>query len=742
MINWSATKPTPAPARMYAESQVRPLRLAVAIPEPISTRAFRRVVRALCDKWGGTTSLIVPIGKDLKFGSPEQAAIQAFDPDAVYLYRSASFKQLQKLRRNLDAFGATPFWVVRFSERLQGEFGWMPTSITEAAVEGSTVFTDPLHGAPPTTVAVLGLPVRTKESAEARALVNEARARASTDASVDGSPAAVASARAQRSTLVRLPFYYHRTDTLDDGITLWNLRAVRGLSGHGGDKALIEILERTPSRGLRRLEIVAGQPLTAEAEQVAAARGATVIVTSLSRLRWPRRPNRTPRTGRQSESDDVPIIDGRFELPVRRPAYAIPVGVAGGEPAGAYAVELDLQLPSDDDRRFGMPARSGLRNIVLSFRWDERPSDQARRLAVRSRVARDGSTVLAVRPSRVIRSVALSVPSVTEVLNRLGGGIRFELSDKGRFGQWTLNHLSGLDEVHATLTDVRSRVLIAEFQRHHLGSAITGSYRRSLTLDEMRRAFTQARRDTELPRRVPGGWTDESWLRAWVSRLVEVGVLQLGMRVKCVECLAGSLIRVGEYGQNYFCPRCGLNTRTPSMPEMGYQLNEAAFQFLSQRSDVTALALAAIRRRSVNAYTYGFDHIVRWQSGDVNEFDFAAIADGRLMIGESKTGAKFTDGDIRTLIRLARVLRPSTVVLSSDRECEGGCTANCSRTTRPHWASSDASLPRGNATVPGPRERMESGRVELAKIGIRLVALCRGDLYAPFARDRRRVPLV
>ena len=741
MIGWSRSTRS-SPPRMYAESQLRPIRIAVAVPRPVSSRTFRRVVRSLCGRWGGATSTILPVNNDLTFAPPEQAAIQAFDPDVVFLYRTASLKQLQRLRRTLDGFGATPFWVSRFGERLSWEFGWTPTSLEEAGADAQVEVADDLYGAPPTAIAVLGLAAKRLEAPPPRPLVRLALNQAVESPFVAGFPASAASMRPRRATAVRLAFFYHLTDDVADAMALWNLRAVRGLAAHGGDAQLEAFLARTPIRGMRRAEILAAQSLTPTAQAAVTAKGASVVVTPLAKFRWPRRPNRTPRSGRQGENDDIPIVDGRFEVPVRRPEYAIPAGVAGPEPAGAYAVELDLQAPGDDDRLFGMPARSALRNIVIAFRWDERPTDQARRLAVRSRVARDGSTVLAVKPSRAVRSVALTVPSVTEVLNRLGNGLRFELSDKGRFGSWTANHLAGLEEVHATLTDPRSRVLINRFQLHHLGGAISGSYRRSLTFDEMGKAFTDARRAGQLPRRVPGGWTDDGWLRAWVSRLVEAGVLQLGMRVKCVECLSGSLIRVGEFGQTYFCPRCGLNTRTPPMPEVAYQLNEAAHQFLSQRSDVTALALSALRRRSVNAYTYAFDHIVRWKNGDVNEFDFAAVADGRLLMGESKAGARFTEDDLRTLTRLAKQLRPSAIVLSSDRECDGGCTVNCTRRMRPYWASSDNSLPKGTATNPGPRERLETTRKEVAKYGTRVVALCRGDLYAPYPRTRRPIIIV
>lgn len=733
---------TSDPPRVFAESQVRPLRLVVAVARPTSVRTFRRIVQSLCAKWGGSTSLIVGLEPDMSLSPTGAGAMRAFDPDLVYLYGARSYRQLEQLRKVLDRIGTTPVWVVRYNDRLAGELGWVPTATSEAGIDGRITFADRLHGATATEVAVIGLSAPPADAPPPRTTVRAVRAAASAEPYIAGTPAEVAAGRPTHSVAPRATFLYHRTDDVAAAMTLWNVRATRGLAGHGADVELGNFLSRMSAPRVLRAEIVAADPLTTTAEALVAPHATRVRVVPLSRYRWPRRPNRTPRVGRQSENDDIPLLDGRFELPLRRPDYAIPGGVAGREPSGVYAVELDLQTADDDDRRFGLPASSRLRNLLISFRWNERPTDQERRLTVRSRVARDGSSVLVVRPRRVARAVNLSVPSATDVLNRLSEGrVRFELSDKGRYGQWLTNHLSGLEEVHATLTDARSRVLIALFQVDPRGNPITGSYRRSLTIADMRRGFTEARRTGDLPRRVPGGWTDEEWLRAWVGRFVDQGVLQLGLRVKCVECLADSLIRVGEFGLTYNCPRCGLATRTPAVPEMAYQLNEAAYQFLHFRSDVTALALAAIRRRSLLSFTFTFDHIVRWPNNTINEFDFAAAADGRLFIGESKTGARFTQDDLATLVRVTKQLRPAAVFLASDRECEGGCTLNCTRRAPLYWASRDDSLPRGTTASPGPRERVEETRRQLDRYGTRLVALCRGDLYAPYDRSRRRIIL-
>jgi hypothetical protein len=736
---WAAGPPFDSSSRIYAESQVRPLRIAIAMREPLSARPCRRVIRALCAKWGGGISALVTLDAQFLLTPSARTILRAFDPDWVCIYNASSFRTLKQMRAQLDEIEVSPFWVSRFNDELQGDRGWIPASLSDARASAPTRVLDDVRGVPPTTVAVVGLSAADLPPPDPKAS-REILDIASSRPLVEETPAALASPEPPLA-LWGLPFFYHSTDSWDHALALWNLRAVRGLAGHGDDRALSEYIASALSRrSAGRIEVVIADGLTRLAEEAIASVGPRLIATPLNRFRWPRRPARTPWIGRRGENDDMPIVDGRFEFPLRRPTYATLPGVTGSEPTGVYAIELDLHLPSDDDRLAGMPPRSALANLIVPFRWDARPAEHLRRRQVRSRVARDGSSVLAVHPSRDLRGVALAIPTVTEMLNAMGRGARFSLSDKGRFGQWSVNHVGGLEAVHTTLTDPRSRALISEFQKHHLGGPITGAYRRSMTLDEMRRAFTSSRRRGDLPRRIPGGWTDESWLRAWVSRLVDAGFLQLGIRIKCAECLAGSLVRVGEFGQSDFCPRCGLATRTPAMPEMAYQLNEAAHEFLSKRGDVTALALAAIRRRSIKSFAWGFDHLVRWSASqdDVNEFDFAAVADGRLLIGESKSAARFTETDFRRLKRLAKLLRPAVVVFASDRECEGGCTPVCSRPSRPYWATSDSSLPSGDRNAPGPRDRMISLRQELLPLGIRVAALCRADLFAPYRQSRRR----
>jgi hypothetical protein len=103
--------------------------------------------------------------------------------------------------------------------------------------------------------------------------------------------------------------------------------------------------------------------------------------------------------------------------------------------------------------------------------------------------------------------------------------------------------------MHDLLTDPRSAVVMKEFQIRHDGKRPEGSYRRSLTATEIRALFTGARKRGELPARVPGGDTDENWMKDWLAQLVDTGILRVGIRDKCIECLQGGFIALGEFGE-------------------------------------------------------------------------------------------------------------------------------------------------------------------------------------------------
>jgi hypothetical protein len=670
-------------------------------------------------------------------------AVRALDPDVVYVQRSSASSR-RAIRRQLDKAATTPLEVSEFTANLSFGSGWNPTELIAAIPDVVISASADRIGSPtPLEVAVLGL--RTQELADAAGSEVRAPAEIRNAASglsvVPGSPVASVATGIAGSSLRRppwwLPFLFHDEQGVEDALALWNLRAVAGAVGHGGLDALRDLVDRTPARFARRIEVLSRQPLPPSASAILAtvvASGAQVRL--FEEYRWPRRPNRAVVIGANTDVDDSPIVEGTFEIPLRPAAQVRSSSVMGD--AAAYVVELDIELPRHGGKRTSMPPRSQLRNLVARGAPAERFPQVLSRLAVQSRVQSDGSTALIARTLRLVKTATLRVPSLTEAMTILAAPVSFALSDKGRYSRWVSARLGGLAGIHRLMTDPRSEVLVREFQLRHDGKRIVGGYRRNMTADDMRAVFTKARAEKRLANRVRGGQTDRQWLELWVESLVAAGFLQLGIRIKCEECRQGSLVTVGNFGETYACPRCGYISPTPAMPVVAYRLAEAAHLFLSQRSDLDALALGALHRRSDAGFSYEFEHDVFWKPGSQNEFDFAAVVDGRIFIGESKTGGGFDESSARVLKRIAKTIKPAAVVVASDAQCAGGCTDEC-WSNREIWGSSDTSLPTGGGGSPGPREVMNDLRTDLKSQGTRALVLCRGDLYGPFVPDTERM---
>lgn len=734
------------PDRAVVQSSIRPLRLVVALESPVSGRAFRRAVRLLCGRWGGAKSLIVPLSGGNSIDTKWLDAIRALDPDLIFVQNSTADSRARILGQ-LKGIRATPLEVADLSASFNFGPGWYPMDLATAE-PAISVFAgaDRLAAASPLEVGVLGLSVIREPEVPSADYVSpkEIRATVLGPSVVRGSPVAAAAFGIAGSNARRpiwwLPFLWHERDDLRTAMSLWNLRAVVGAVGHGGIDQLSELLDRIPARAsLSRFEVLSLRPLPTSAKKLLKpiiARGAKSAL--YSDYRWPRRPNRGFVIGYGAEIDDAAVMDGVLEIPLRPPPnLRADAGADVLGSGGAYGVELELELPRNGGKRASLPPRSELRNLMTRGVPTERLPQQLSRLAVQSRVLSDGSTALVARRMRFAKSIVLRVPTLAEALNPLGTPVRFALSDKGLYSRWVATRLRGLSGLHSLLTDPRSAVLVSEFRIRHDGKRIEGSYRRSLTADEMRAAFTEARQKKLLANRITGGATDEEWLALWLSSLVADGVLQLGIRVRCDECRQGSFITVGNFGQTFRCPRCDYVTSTPAMPNVGYRLAEAAHLFLEQHSDLDALALAALHRRAEIGYSYDFEHDVMWTADSQNEFDFAAVIDGRLVIGESKTGGRLDESSAKVLKRIAKTLQADAVVIAGDRSCEGGCGPSCGG-QRDIWETSDTALPSGGGGSPGPREHMVALRADLAPSKVKVIVLCRGDLFGPFVSSSRR----
>jgi hypothetical protein len=326
------------------------------------------------------------------------------------------------------------------------------------------------------------------------------------------------------------------------------------------------------------------------------------------------------------------------------------------------------------------------------------------------------------------RTLQLSVPATKEILGAVAPGIQFSVSDKGRFGRWVARHASGIEALHNLLVDARSRYVISSLR---LPDTERGSARQFVTLAALESSLREGRASGLFGPKKRQRDKDRLWLSAWIDTQVARGLLRIGVRVHCDECLAESFLGLDSFGTMYTCPRCGRNTPVPARPSLGYQLAEVTHHFLDNDCDVSALAIGAMSRRGLRGFTYDFDHHAKWpKEGSPREFDFCGVIDGQVFIGESKRNAKFERSTLDFLLRAAKTLGASLIVLASDTSCEGGCTAECVRDRSSPSDAGDWCLPTGNGGD-GVRERVAKARTSASSFGCDVVVLCRGDLSAP-----------
>jgi hypothetical protein len=331
------------------------------------------------------------------------------------------------------------------------------------------------------------------------------------------------------------------------------------------------------------------------------------------------------------------------------------------------------------------------------------------------------------------RPLIIKWPTMATVLDALNRGKEASLSDKGRYEKWMADESGGIAELGRFLTDPVTRVLLDAFRAPQRGARHPNGGRQAfLTLAEMAAALDEARGDGRLARRVRGSPPSSTVAAEWVSAAMDRRMVEGGIDVKCHECLADEILRFGSFSRTFICPRCGLEQRSPAVPDFGYQLSRVAHLFFEHNGDVPALTLSALARRAKTSYWCDFEHRLvpaRSSPGASSELDICVVIDGSLVIGEAKKDAAFLGPDISRLRKAALAMRAGYVVLSSGRECDGGCTDRCIPRDQALTFSSDTSLASG---VNGPRERMEALRAELSPKGCFVTALCRRQLYGPF----------
>jgi hypothetical protein len=723
--------PTSQFHRYVVRASLRPLRVAVCLRAPVSTRGLRDAVDALTSAWGGADSVLVTGDSERAVGADWLPMLQAYDPDVVMVPRThRSLRALFDLREFLSSRSINPRWIVPFSRGMEVEVGWrMAAPPGERAVEERYRLPASVLRSPnPIMTAVTGLTPRSR--ARTTASTDDARDPLEREFSyslVRGSRATAASTHPVGIAIRPLagsPYFVYPERTIEAAIWLWNLRTFAGVFRQWQMDDFVEVVDDLrPIHKRRPPALLHLGPLAAATKRKLASMGNPFSVIPIQD--YPLSPRTRyivhadyEATGTSTGQVPLPPMDfregdqglggRRFPRLTMLDVVAVDLVVRRADSSTNLDVAFAPVMATHDT----MHSRA---NLGLG---------REPRGRIRSRARRNGHATLFVSGPRPMQDVRLEVADLGSVFRRLDPSRDYERSDKGIYARWMADHAGGLGPLREFLVDPRSRALLEEFKTSHRGRKPRLSYRRFLTYAEMLGVWRRLRSIGALPRRIPHQPTDEVWLNGWLQTHVDSGLLRQGLHVRCNECRQGAQIPFGSFSNVFACPRCGATQPTPAVPKTGYWLAEVAHLFLDSNGDIPALALAALSRRAGVTFSYDFDHNVIHGAGQ-RELDVLALVDGRPAIGEAKVDGAFDEADLAFLEKTVKRLRFGIVVLATGNECEGGCTENCAQSAnRDVGATSDSALPFG-----GPRERVEQLRSRLAGEGRSVVVACRGELF-------------
>jgi hypothetical protein len=165
-------------------------------------------------------------------------------------------------------------------------------------------------------------------------------------------------------------------------------------------------------------------------------------------------------------------------------------------------------------------------------------------------------------------------------------------------------------------------------------------------------------------------------VRERVNHLLHIGVLHRGLVMPCSECERRTFYRIELLGETNACPRCGAHAYATAArrsrldePQWFYDLHGAVRELLDQDGDVPFLAGQALA-----ATAQSFEEVAELDfcraGQDPAEIDIAALADGRLVIGEAKCVATLgtrreTNQAIAKLLGVSDLLGADEIVLAT-----------------------------------------------------------------------------
>jgi rubrerythrin len=173
-------------------------------------------------------------------------------------------------------------------------------------------------------------------------------------------------------------------------------------------------------------------------------------------------------------------------------------------------------------------------------------------------------------------------------------------------------------------------------------------------------------------------------LKQVLQELVNSKILQQGIVARCHQCGSRIWRELGFIKQQFECPGCGADVRSPVEPRWSYRLNSLVSKAVSEQGTVALInALAEARQKARNSFIFspGFVFYADYDDKDpVSEVVAICLVDGKLWIGEVKSNAReFSSTIIAKLVADAKKLRADKAFVFA-QEGNQGALARCCET--------------------------------------------------------------
>lgn len=167
---------------------------------------------------------------------------------------------------------------------------------------------------------------------------------------------------------------------------------------------------------------------------------------------------------------------------------------------------------------------------------------------------------------------------------------------------------------------------------------------------------------------------DENAVKEEISRMLEVGVLQMGFEQKCPRCGSINWFLIDEVSQNLLCDGCRYNFSIPAEPAISYRLSSLVREGVFTHGLIpVVLVLGQLLRdsRSSFFFTPSLDLFTLASKEPrkykrMGDLDIVCIKDGELIIGEIKQNqARFELAQSLKLAEIAEAIEADILLFSS-----------------------------------------------------------------------------